>query len=101
MNQASAFAFPSLQEGFGIVLLEAMAAGLPVVVYDLPVFQEFLKDGEHGYVVAINDHAQMANRLLDLLQNDSLRHEISNRNVLYARQFTWERVTDQEENTLF
>jgi glycosyltransferase involved in cell wall biosynthesis len=101
MNQASAFAFPSLQEGFGIALLEAMAAGLPVVVYDLPVFQEFLKDGEHGYVVAINDHAQMADRLLYLLHNDSLRHEISDRNVLYARQFTWERVTDQEENTLF
>jgi len=101
MHQASAFAFPSLQEGFGIVLLEAMAAGLPVVVYDLPVFREFLKDGEHGYVVPLNDHAQMADRLLGLLQNDSLRHEISERNVQYARQFTWERVTDQEENTLF
>jgi len=101
MNQASAFAFPSLQEGFGIVLLEAMAAGLPIVVYDLPVFREFFKDGEHGYLVPLNDHAQMADRLLELLQNDSLRREISDRNVQYARQFTWERATDQEENTLF
>jgi glycosyltransferase involved in cell wall biosynthesis len=101
MNQALAFVFPSLQEGFGIVLLEAMTAGLPVVVYDLPVFRELLEDGEHGYVVPLNDHTQMADCLLKLLQDDSLRHEISDRNVQYARQFTWERATNQEENILF
>ena len=78
-----------------------MAAGLPVVVYDLPVFREFLKDGEHGYVVPLDDHRQVADRLLELLQNDSLRREISRRNAEYARRFTWERATDQEEEVLF
>ena len=101
LAQASVLAFPSLQEGFPLVLLEAMATGLPVVAYDLPVFRDFMNDGEHGYLVPLDDHRQLANRLLKLLQNDSLRREISHRNVQHARQFTWERATDQEENTLF
>lgn len=100
LDQASAFVFPSLQEGFGIVLLEAMAAGLPVVVYDLPVFDEFLNDGEHGYLVPLDDHRQMADRLLKLLRNDSLRRKISCRNAEYAGQFSWERATEQEESIL-
>jgi glycosyltransferase involved in cell wall biosynthesis len=100
LEQASVLAFPSLQEGFPLVLLEAMAAGLPVVAYDLPVFRDFMNDGEHGYLVPLDDHQQMANRLLKLLQNDSLRQEISYRNAGYAQRFTWERATDQEESTL-
>lgn len=100
LNRASAFVFPSLQEGFGIALLEAMAAGLPVVAYDLPVFREFLNDGEHGYLVPLNDHRQMADCLLKLLRNNPLRREISHLNVKYARRFTWERATNQEEHTL-
>jgi glycosyltransferase involved in cell wall biosynthesis len=94
------FAFPSTREGFPGAVLEAMAAGLPVVAYDLPAFQGWLVEGEHGFLVPINDHRQMADRLLKLLQNDSLRREISNRNIEYARRFTWERAADQEENTL-
>lgn len=100
LDRASALAFPSLQEGFPAVLLEAMVAGLPVVAYDLPVFREFLNDGEHGYLVPLNDHRQMADRLLKLLRNDPLRREISRRNVEYTQRFTWERATDQEENAL-
>ncbi|MBA3474636.1 MAG: glycosyltransferase family 4 protein [Rubrobacter sp.] len=100
LSRASAFAFPSLQEGFGIALVEAMAAGLPVVAYDLPIFREFLNDGEHGYLVPLDDHRQMADRLLKLLRNDSLRREISYRNAEYAGQFSWERATEQEESTL-
>jgi len=100
LDQASAFAFPSLQEGFGFVMVEAMAAGLPVVAYDLPVFREFLTDGEHGYLVPLDDHRQMADRLLELLRDDELRREMSHRNAEYARQFTWERAADQEESAL-
>ena len=43
---ADTFVFPSVKEGFGLVVLEAMAAGLPVVVSDIPVFREFLDRGE-------------------------------------------------------
>ncbi len=100
LDQASVFAFPSTREGFPGVVLEAMAAGLPVVAYDLPTFRGFLNDGEHGFLAPVDDHRQMADRLLKLLQNDSLRCEISRRNAEYARRFTWERATDQEENTL-
>ncbi len=100
LDRASVFAFPSTREGFPIVVLEAMAAGLPVVAYDLPAFRGFLNDGEHGFLAPLDDHRPMADRLLELLQNGPLRREISRRNAEYARRFTWERATDQEENTL-
>ena len=100
LDQASAFAFPSLNEGFPIVVLEGMAAGLPVVVYDLPAFRGFLHDGEHGFVVSLDDHRQMADRLIEILQDALRRREMSRRNAEYARQFSWERATDQEERTL-
>src|SRR3990172_5716058 len=48
---ADALAFPSTKEGFGIVLLEALAAGLPVVTTDLPVFHEFLVPGRDALMV--------------------------------------------------
>ena len=70
-------------------------------MYDLPVFREFLHDGEHGYLVSLNDRRQMADRLLKLLRNNSLRCEISRHNAEYVGRFTWERAADQEENALF
>jgi glycosyltransferase involved in cell wall biosynthesis len=81
-------------------MVEATAAGLPVVAYDLPVFREFLNNGEHSYLVPLNDHRPLADRLLKLLRNDLLQREISHRNAEYARQFTCERATEQEENAL-
>ncbi|MGH2659650.1 MAG: MSMEG_0565 family glycosyltransferase, partial [Actinomycetota bacterium] len=43
---ADAFVFPSVKEGWGLVALEALAAGLPVITSDIPVFREYLTDGE-------------------------------------------------------
>lgn len=100
LDRASLFAHPSLQEGFGIVLLEAMLAGLPIVAYDLPIFREFITGGEHGFVVAPDDHEQLAACIIKLLRDHSLLEDIGARNRAYAREFTWEKAADQEEATL-
>ena len=48
---ADVFTFPSVKEGWGLVVLEAMAAGVPVITSDLPVFREYLKCEENALLV--------------------------------------------------
>ncbi|MDQ3945755.1 MAG: MSMEG_0565 family glycosyltransferase, partial [Actinomycetota bacterium] len=60
---ADAFAFPSVKEGFGLVVLEAMAAGLPVVASDIPVFAEYLTDGHDALLAPPGDAAALAGAL--------------------------------------
>lgn len=68
MQAADVFAFPSRQEGFGIVAAEAAASQLPVVMFDLPgITCELVKEGKTGYVLPLGDIQGMASRLSALL----------------------------------
>jgi glycosyltransferase-like protein len=90
---ASVVAAPSLREGFGLVALEALAAGVPLVASRMPPFTEYLDDG-CAWLVDPEDTAQLA---------DSLAHALSGspervRNGLdRARRFAWENVARQHE----
>ncbi|WP_436911297.1 glycosyltransferase family 4 protein [Halosimplex marinum] len=97
LNAAAVFAFGSHQEGFGLVLLEAMAAGTPVVAVDLPVYDTFFEDGENGHLVA-RDEAAMADRIESLLADPDRRDAIRDRNLQRAAQFTWAETADGMES---
>ncbi|MGH2768951.1 MAG: MSMEG_0565 family glycosyltransferase, partial [Actinomycetota bacterium] len=71
-HAADAFVFPSLKEGWGLAVLEAMAAGLPVIATDIPVFREYLT-GEKALLVPPEDPQRLAAAMVWLATDPHLR----------------------------
>jgi glycosyltransferase-like protein len=86
---ADAFAFPSVKEGFGLVVLEALAAGLPVVASDIPVFAEYLQDGKSALLVPPGDPGALAAALHRLAGDPALRRRLATGGRPLVDRFTW------------
>jgi glycosyltransferase involved in cell wall biosynthesis len=84
------FAFASLTETFGNVVLEALASGLPVVAVRAGGVGEIVRSGETGILIEPSaPPSQMTSALLGLTDNSSLRHEMAESARLYALSQTW------------
>lgn len=88
-RSAAIFAFPSLDEGFGIPVLEAMANGLPVVTSNRSALPEVA--GDAALLVDPQDTEALQAALLNLIRNEALRERLSDAGRARARLFTWER----------
>ena len=84
---ALAVVCPSLYEGFGLPLVEAMAAGTPVVASDIPVFREVA--GGAAVFVPVNDAAAWKRALVELARDEALRGRLSARGRERAAAFDW------------
>jgi glycosyltransferase-like protein len=89
-HAADAFAFPSVNEGFGLVVLEAMAAGLPVVLTSLPVFAEYVRFGEDALAVTPGDDGGLADALEAVAHDRDLRSALRRNGRNLAARFGWE-----------
>ena len=89
---ADAFVLPALIETFGIVLIEAMAAGLPVVTTDAPGCRDVIREGRDGMMVPHGDTAALARAMERLLDEPSLRHDYAARAAARAAEFDWDSV---------
>jgi glycosyltransferase involved in cell wall biosynthesis len=85
--RASIFAFPSLDEGFGMPVLEAMAAGIPVVTSNRSSLPEVA--GGAALLVDPQDEDELASALLLLAKNEARRRELTARGLLRSQQFLW------------
>lgn len=86
-RQCDVFVFPSLQEGFGLVIVEAMACGLPVVT--TANVTEVPRDGQEGFIVPIRDVATLGDRMQLLRDDTGLRTSMAHAAVKRAEEFTW------------
>jgi phosphatidyl-myo-inositol dimannoside synthase len=86
------FAMPSRGEGFGLVFIEAMARGKPVIGGAHGGTPEIIDDGVDGFLVSYGDVSQLTDRLARLLDNDVLRHDMGKQALAKARrEFTFAR----------
>ncbi|MBI2910192.1 MAG: glycosyltransferase family 4 protein [Chloroflexi bacterium] len=90
-SQADIFVFPSLQEGFGIVLLEAMSYGLPIVASNVSAIPELVIDGENGFLVPPADPDALAAAITKLIEEPRLRREMGEAGYRIASAYSWER----------
>ena len=92
---ASVFVLPSFEEGFGMVVSEAMAAGTPPVASRISGVKQQINDEQTGILVEPGNSGALAEALLDLLAHPEKRRTMGERSQERAEQFSWERITDQ------
>lgn len=88
-RSADALAFPSVKEGWGLAVLEAMSADLPVVTSDLEVFHEYLVDGRDVLMTPVGDAAALADALERVVREPQLRADLSDAGEAVAARFSW------------
>jgi len=87
-EKASLFVFPSLIEGFGLPLLEAMSCGTPVVASNCSAPKEI--SGDAAYFVDPEDVEDIADGMWQVLNDSSLRQRLIEKGYIRAKQFSWE-----------
>lgn len=94
-SAADMVVMPSHYESFGMVALEAMACGTPVVASQVGGLAFLVKDGETGYVVPSDNPEALAEKLNALLQNRDLREKLGKQAARYARDYDWEIIASR------
>jgi glycosyltransferase involved in cell wall biosynthesis len=94
---ADVFVLPSVNEGWGLVVLEALAASLPVIVSDLPVFQEYLTRDD-VVMVPTHDADALAAAMIRVARDPELRRVLARRGPAIARGFGWDTTARQHQD---
>jgi phosphatidyl-myo-inositol alpha-mannosyltransferase len=101
-SSAHVFCSPATgNESFGIVLLEAMASGLPVVASDIPGYRTVVANGEEGFLTKPGDHEAIARAILLLLNDAKHREEMGAKGRQKALRYSWASVAEQTEHYYF
>jgi alpha-1,3-mannosyltransferase len=89
------FVSASHYEGFGISVLEAMAAGCVVMVNKIPAFREFVKDGNNGFILDFSRPDETGKKILEIMKTDLAG--ISKRATKTAQKYGWENIIHKME----
>jgi phosphatidylinositol alpha-mannosyltransferase len=99
LRTADVFASPATGgESFGIVLLEAMAAGAPIVASDIHGYKGVVRRGREGLLVPPHEPKELATAIARLLDDPALRASMSEAGRARAEEFSWPRVTAKVED---
>lgn len=93
LDRSTILISPSTQESFGLVLLEAMARGKPVIAADIPASAEIIKKSGAGLLFKPNNPQDLAAKIIQLYRSPNLNHFRLNA-LSYASQHTWDKIGD-------
>lgn len=101
LKSGKVFILPSLFEGWGIAVAEALACGLPVIAYDIPALKEVFGKCKSVYLVPVKDISRMASIVLRILNlNENEWNRFSRFSQSFAKQFRWEKVAQKDLEVL-
>jgi glycosyltransferase-like protein len=87
---ADVFIFPSVKEGWGLVVLEALASGVPVIASGIEPMTEYLEDGVNSLLVRPMDHEAIMSRIVELSEDGELRRRLAEKGRETALEYSWE-----------
>lgn len=94
LTQCSVFVLPSLEDGFGMVVTEAMACGLPVIVTENTGAKDVVREGMDGFIVPIRDVDALCEKITLLYENRELAQEMGRSARKRAEEYTWDHYGD-------
>ena len=97
-NSADVFVFPSVKEGWGLVVLEAMASGVPVIASGIEPMTEYLIDEENALLISPTDYQGLAEKIAVLLGNAELRAHFGKKGLNTASMYSWENAARKHIN---
>lgn len=96
-READVFVLPSEREGMPLVLLEAMAMGLPTVATDIPGTRDVVVDRETGMLVPLDDSHAMQKALLDMVSDEEQYARMSKAAQSRAMRYSWDTIGEEFE----
>jgi len=97
-QKADVFALPSLNEGMSNTMLEALAAGLPLVATDTGGTRELLIENQNGFIIKIKDSQDTADKIEKLINDSDLKEKMSVASRHLAEKMSWENVAKEYFN---
>jgi glycosyltransferase involved in cell wall biosynthesis len=98
LKSSHLFCLPSQEEGFGLVVIEAAACGIPFVVSDLPVLKEVTHNGTGGTFFKSGDERDLALKINQFMKDRKIQEKLIAETEELVKNYTWEKISRQFEN---